>query len=420
MQSVFSNVYGTKDFDKNNITKAAEYTKLIKGLRVIGDSTFHETSLFVPADTAYQESIQKSLKPFKSVRHVVLVGIGGSSLGTEAVYHALKSDKTPKLYVVDSIEDGLVEGVVKEVSATALPKDIVVVVVSKSGNTTETVLNATRTLELLTKKYGDEIMKQVIFVGNAGTALMDACALRGATTIPMPEVVGGRYSVLTAVGIVPLSLLGFDIKGLREGALEALTDANLKQIEKRALTLATLATHGVHTVNFFTFTKRLSSMGYWYRQLLAESIGKRVQRGGNAFKYPLNPVVATSADLHSIAELYLGGYEGIYTRFVDTDEAVRGTLPKKHWLAEVVPSIVGKKVAHVKGAIREGVLKAYREGKLPYESITLSKVSSREVGFLLSSLMAEVMYLGYIFEIDPFTQPSVELYKKHTRTALQK
>ncbi|MCR4285624.1 MAG: hypothetical protein NUW00_01885 [Candidatus Kaiserbacteria bacterium] len=419
MQSDFSNTYSQKHFEAEALVRSREYTKFIKGLRKMTDYTLHEASLFVPGDTEYQVYIQSSLKPFKNVKHVVLVGIGGSSLGTEAVYHALRTEKTPELHVIDSIEHDSIQHFSSLIKSTAL-NEIAVVILSKSGNTTETVLNATLVTELLVKRYGKDAVSRIIYVGNAETPLMKACEARGILTIAMPEIVGGRYSVFTAVGMVPLTLLKFDVSAMREGALSALTDANLKLIEKRAHTLVQHAKNGVHTVNFFTFTKRLSQIGYWYRQLLAESIGKGKTRAGEPFCNQLNPVVTTSADLHSIAELYLGGYKGIYTRFVSMRDAEAGTLPKKHWLTENVPSLLGKKVSAVTSAIQTGVLSAYREQKLPYESITLSTISPSEVGFLLSSLMCEVMYLGYIFEINPFEQPSVELYKKHTRTALQK
>lgn len=419
MQSVFSNTYSQKHFEAEALVRSREYTKFIKGLRKMTDYTLHEASLFVPGDIEYQAYIQSALKPFKNVKHVVLVGIGGSSLGTEAVYHALRTEKTPELHVIDSIEHDSIQHLASLFKSTAL-NEIAVVMLSKSGNTTETVLNATLVTELLVKRYGKDAVSRIIYVGNAETPLMKACEAKGILTIAMPEIVGGRYSVFTAVGVVPLTLLKFDVTAMRAGALSALTDANLKLIEKRANTLAHHAKNGVHTVNFFTFTKRLSQVGYWYRQLLAESVGKGKTRAGEVFSNQLNPVVTTSADLHSIAELYLGGYKGIYTRFISIAEASSGVLPKKHWLTENVPSLLGKKVSEVTSAIQTGVQSAYREQRLPYESITLSAVSPNEVGFLLSSLMCEVMYLGYIFEINPFEQPSVELYKKHTRTALQK
>ena len=419
MQSDFSNTYTQKHFEAEAVARSREYTKFITGLGKMNDYSFHEASLFVPGDTEYQSHIQSSLKPFKNVKHVVLVGIGGSSLGTEAVYHALKTEKTPELHVIDSIEHDSTQRLSSLVKSTAL-NEIAVVILSKSGNTTETVLNATFVAELLTKQYGKDAVSRILYVGNAETPLMKACEAKGILTIAIPEIIGGRYSVFAAVGMVPLTLLKFDVTAMRKGALSALTDANLKLIEKRANILAQHAKRGVHTVNFFTFTKRLAQIGYWYRQLLAESVGKGKTRNGEPFCNQLNPVVTTSADLHSIAELYLGGYKGIYTRFLSTGDAHPGTLPKKHWLTENVPSLLGKKVSEVTSAIRTGVLSAYREQKLPYESITLSAISPSEVGFLLSSLMCEVMYLGYIFEIDPFIQPSVELYKKHTRTALQK
>ena len=421
MQSVFSNTYQSKDFSEVTKTRIREYTTLVKKLRKVNDYEIHEASLFVPGDSAYQAHIQSELKSYKHVKHVVLVGIGGSSLGTEAVYHALKTEKSPILHVIDSIDEDGLKQFKTLVTSVSTVEDIVVVVLSKSGNTTETVLNATLVVDAFVKRFAQKAYAQIICVGNPETTLMNVCSQKGIRTIVMPEIIGGRYSVFTAIGMVPLTLLKIDVANLCKGALSALTDTHLKAIEKRSATLASHAElGGVHTVKFFTFSKRLTLIGYWYRQLLAESVGKRVTDAGTPFTHPLNPVVTTSADLHSIAELYLGGYTGIYTRFVSASSKATTSVPKKHWLGGVVPSILGKKVTAVTSAIQEGVLRAYREQKLPYEHVELTEVTPYEIGFLLSSLMAEVMYLGYIFDIDPFTQPSVELYKKHTRTALQK
>jgi glucose-6-phosphate isomerase len=217
---------------------------------------------------------------------------------------------------------------------------------------------------------------------------------------------------------VPLSLLGIDITALRAGAVASLKSENVAQIAEQAVTLALHAEDGMHTVNFFTFNKRLEVCGLWYRQLLAESIGKTVTKKGDRFSHHLLPVVSSGADLHSMSELYLGGYKNMYTRFVTHADSSSYTVPSHHWMIEHVPFLAGKNIIDANDAIINGVLQAYDDQKLPYSRITLTESSAFEIGFLLSSFMYEMMCLAHLLDIDPFHQPSVELYKKHTRALL--
>lgn len=205
---------------------------------------------------------------------------------------------------------------------------------------------------------------------------------------------------------------------LLKGAQSAVTKQSFEDIEASSVTLALHAFSGTHTVNFFTFNKRLRSVGLWYRQLLAESIGKSTTKSGTPFTHQLLPVVSTSADLHSSAELYLGGYTGMYTHFIYYNERSTTRIPQSHWMLDHMPILKGKKADTVKDIITEGVLHAYNDQLLPYRYTKMEKCTEYEVGFLLVSLMAEVMYLGYLFNIDAFDQPSVEFYKKYVRAEL--
>lgn len=398
--------------------KVTSYTNKLAKLGKKNDYTQHESSLFIAGDTKYQRTLVKALLPYKRVKQVILVGIGGSSLGAEAVYRALAYKTGPTLTVLDSVDResiGALELLLKRIDT---PSDVVLVVVSKSGSTTETMMNAVKVLEVCEKKFDARFRKQVVFIGDADTAFIKIGKKMKVLCLAIPNAIGGRYSVFTAAGLVPLMLLGIDVQSLREGALDAVSKKELKQRAQSALTLALHAEAGVHTVNFFTFNKRLEVMGYWYRQLLAESIGKKMTTKGTTFSHQLLPVVSTSVDLHSMAQLYLGGYKNIFTHFIYYNEHQPFHVLTAHWLLEHVPFLAGKTFDEVNDAIVHGVRRAYTDQNLTYQYTELSKCTAYEVGFLLSSLMCETMYLGHLLNVDPFDQPSVELYKKHTRKAL--
>ncbi len=398
--------------------KAQAYTRKISKISKKNDYSAHESALFVANDRTYQNSLKKVLVPYRGIKHVILVGIGGSSLGTEAVYQALAYKTSPTLSVIDSVDKEQLKKLEILIGTIQSQTHVALVVVSKSGTTTETMLNAVKVIEICEKKFDNTFNTRVIFIGDKGTAFLKIGKKRKVLCLTLPNAIGGRFSIFTAVGIVPLTLLGIDIESLREGATDALTKKNIKQIELSATTLAVHAEEGVHTVNFFTFNKRLTLCGQWYRQLLAESIGKNMTTKGTSFSHQLLPIVSLSADLHSMAQLYLGGYKNMYTNFVHYNEHQPFHVLSSHWLLEHVPFLGGKKFDDVAGAIQKGVLQAYDDQKLPYRNTELPKCTAYEVGFLLSSLMYEVMCLAYLLDINAFDQPSVELYKKHTRSLL--
>lgn len=418
MQSTFHNSTFPKDLVKEVTKKARVYTGKIEKVQASGIFERSESSLCIAGDVAYQKDIKKKLARFTRTKHVILVAIGGSMQGAQAVYDACVHKDIPRFNIVDSIEEKYMEDMERIISATNDARDIVLVVASKSGSTTETMLNALHIIALWEKKFGEAFLKQVVFIGNEGTPFLEAGAKKDILCFTLPHSIGGRFSVFSAVGIVPLTLLGINIPQLLKGALDAVKKESLIQIEESAVTLALHAYSGVHTVNFFSFNRRLRSCGLWYRQLLAESIGKNTTKGETPFTHQLLPIVSTSADLHSSAELYLGGYAGIYTHFIYYTERTSTRMPQAHWMLEHMPILKSKKAAGVKDIITEGVLHAYNDQMLPYRYTKMDKCTEYEVGFLLASLMAEVMYLGYLFNIDTFDQPSVEFYKKYVRAEL--
>lgn len=398
--------------------KISKYSEKLLSSAQKNEYLIHESSLAISGDAAYQRAIAKALIPFRGVSHVVLVGIGGSSLGTEAVYHALKTDSSPTLTVLDTIDAESITQWSAILRKCKDPAQIVVVVISKSGSTTETITNASKVIEMGENKFGDAFCKHVIFVADKESEFYKVGKKKKILCFSFPSIIGGRYSVFTAVGMVPLTLLGIDIQALRDGANASCTKEEVSATASRAATLALHAAEGFHTVNLFTFNERLHTIGLWYRQLLAESVGKQTTKKRAPFAHPLLPIVSTKADLHSMTELYLGGYKNMYTHFLSYPENKSFSVSGSHWLVNHMPFLKEKRSNAINDAIKTGVIQAYEDQKLPYRITEMESLSAYEVGKLLNALMIEVMCLAYALDIDPFNQPSVELYKKHTRATL--
>lgn len=419
MRSIERNISVPPEAQKRLVEKAHRYSQNVARIVTKKDYTKPESALAVAGDDVYQSDVLKKIEHLRGAGNIILIGIGGSSLGTEAVYEALAMHTHPRLLVLDGIDAegrNTLENFIRDIGSQ---NEFTMIVVSKSGTTTETLTNAVMALEVCEEKFGKHIHERVVFVGTEDTDFFKIGTKKKVITVAFPPSIGGRYSVFTAVGMVPLTLLGIDVISLREGAVAALSKENRSQIVEHAVSLVGLAMGGVHTVNFFTFNKRLRLLGFWYRQLLAESIGKRMTTDGTTFAHQLLPTVATDVDLHSMVQLYLGGYTGMYTHFVYGDVESEHHILSDSYLLKHVPMLVGHTPVEINNAIRDGVLKAYDDQKLPYRFTELPKISAYEIGFVLSSLMFEVMCIGDLFDVDAFTQPSVELYKQHARELLE-
>lgn len=413
----------TEPAEKNRVRalsrKAEAYVANVKAVAQSKAYTAPESSLAIAGDTKYQNMVAKKIAHLTGVEHVVLIGIGGSSLATEALYEALERTTAKNLYVLDAIEPDTFDELEVFFEHIEDPKSVALVVITKSGTTTETLVNAAHTLDLGIARFGDAFLAQTVFVGTEGSEFMKLGKKKKVVCVPFPEVIGGRYSVFTAVGMVPLMLLGINTKALAQGAKSALNDELVVETVARSIAVVNAMEQGTHTLNFFTFNRELERLGFWYRQLLAESIGKPTTKKKKPFTGQLLPIVSTSVDLHSMAQLYLGGYRGMFTHFVFDGTHECAHSPKEHWLLAAAPHLTQHTPCAVKQAIRNGVLAAYRDASLAFATTELESITPTELGVFMGTAMLEVMLIAHLVDVNAFDQPQVELYKKHTHALLQ-
>lgn len=234
--------------------------------------------------------------------------------------------------------------------------------------------------------------------------------------LAIPKIVGGRYSVFSAVGLFPLGMMNVAIEQLCTGAESVIDscigagDTNIAAV--RAVLLFAQYKKNIPIHDLFLFSVDLKSIGRWYRQLMAESLGK----DGKG----LMPTISIgSTDLHSMAQLYLGGPNNRFTTFVTIEKSKSNiVLPTFDDFEKLVANIQGIPVSSIMQAIFNSVYTVYKKQQLPFCSITLPEKSAFYVGQLLQTMMMEIMYLGFLFGVNPFDQPHVQLYKKETRKLL--
>ena len=401
-----------------------------------------EAALLVPDDEVHAARAYEAAEALRapSLRYIAVVGIGGSNAGTRAVYDALggfyaaqfpdlRGAAAPRMVFFDTVDAHALARGTALIDALESPEEIAVIVVSKSGNTTETLFNAEVLLAALRRKFGAAGKGRVAVITEEQSPLFQAARSFGVRTVPHPSNVGGRYSVFTAVGLVPLALAGCDTESLRRGAREALGALAGREEDDSAHVSACYLygayAAGYRILDFFTFSPALESTGKWYRQLVGESLGKARNVRGEAIAAGFTPTVSVgSTDLHSVGQLYLGGPKDKVTSFVivEEEEGAVARIPPEG--GRIFPAAVKMITAHtasdVSRALFTGIRGAYRAREVPHCTWHLPRRDARTVGVLLQTLMLQVMYLGSLLEVNAFDQPDVERYKEIARVALEK
>lgn len=383
------------------------------------DLTVPEASLVLPFLDA-RADIRRAKERFGNLKHLFVVGIGGSSLGIEAVASAFPYSTTAALTVFDTLSVARIAHALSELKQRALSKDdIAICIISKSGSTTETITNAALLLSKLEAHYGESLALRAMVITDKDSAL-DVCAQQnGYAIFYIPHAVGGRFSVFSAAGVIPLSLMGIDVSALLSGAketIERILDEGGETVLK-ARAIASFHEHGITTLDTFVFDSRLFAYALWRRQLLAESLGKSEDIVGTRGIYGPLPTASQVGDLHSVAQLYLSGARGIHTDFVTFEIYDDAPLPE-HPLLAIIPALQGKHTTDISRALQSGVLETYEQQKLSFSEYQLAKLSLYELGALMATNMLETMYVAKLLHLNAFDQPNVELYKKNMREHL--
>lgn len=400
---------------ERDVKKLQKYREHVATVIADHDASQPEYALSHLADPKMYDVLTEIKKDFKGVKHVIVVGVGGSNLGVEAIHDVLQSNG-PVLHTLDTIAPYQIERLLDELKSVRSAKQIAVCVISKSGNTAETLVNAGVLLSALEGKFKKAIYKQTLFIGNAETDFMKTGKRLGARCVAMPDIVGGRFSVGTEVGFVPLTLLGHDVDAIMTGMLDASGEEFEPVAANEAAKLHAYINKKYTHYNFFAFEPRLYKLGAWYRQLFAESIGKATTRGGKEISKGFVPSISTAVELHSVGQLYMSGFSYVYTDFVSFDDDQSDQKIPKKGLTKTYGSHTMQDVAT---AIYGGVIGAYQEQELPYRATIFTEDLAYSLGVFMGIRMLEVMYLAELMDINAFDQPSVELYKKKTREILK-
>ncbi len=361
----------------------------------------------------------------KSCDVLVVIGIGGSYLGARAVIEYLKSPNynltrkdAPAIYFAGN---SISADSLNEVLALCEGKDICVNVISKSGTTTEPAVAFRVFRSLLEEKYGKEGARERIFVttDRAKGTLKKFSADAGYETFVVPDDVGGRFSVLTAVGLLPIAVAGIDIQKLMEGAAaasHAYTDADLNQNDcyKYAAIRNLLLRRGKNIEILVSYEPFSAMFNEWWKQLYGESEGK----DGKGI-YPASVIFST--DLHSMGQFIQDGSRIMFETVIDiADTGAEFQIPSDPHNIDGLNFLSGMELDAVKKTAMQGTVLAHVDGGVPNIIIEVSERNEFVLGELLYFFELACAISGYVLAVNPFDQPGVESYKKNMFALLGK
>ena len=392
-----------------------------------------ESALFLPKDAGILAEARRLAEQYAGaqLQCVIVIGIGGSNLGTKAVYDALRGaydparPQLPKLFFLDTLSEEALRALYELLEARVRHSDQVLInIVSKSGTTVESVANFELLYQTLAKRFPD-IASRVIATTDRDSALWKKGKERGFGILEIPAPVGGRFSVFSAVGLFPLLVAGIDVEEFCRGGGEMLDrvlsrDRATNDAIKSSEEIFAAQKSGCVMLNLFFFHPELESLGKWERQLVAESLGKEKDLTGRVVHAGITPIVSiASADLHSMAQLYFGGPRDKVTLLVHANNSVGERILEGGPLVGLVPALAEKSSGEIMEAIYQGVTAAYKAHELPHIEIELPEISAYTLGGYMEWRMATVMYLAKLMNVNAFDQPNVEDYKKVTRAMLE-
>ncbi len=373
--------------------------------------------------------------------HVLVLGIGGSALGTKALLNALRRpgwnewddegrDFFPRLSILENVDPTSVAATLERID----PRRVLVNVISKSGGTAETMAQYLVVRRWLEEALGAAASRHLVFTTDPTRgALRELAQKERIATLDVPPDVGGRFSVLSPVGLLPAALVGIDIEGLLAGARQAVQRSDADDLLQNPAALyaglhwAADTDLGARIHVLMPYTDRLRELSEWYRQLWAGSLGKRVDRKGNMIHTGPTPVGAVGAtDQHSQVQLFMEGpFDKVITFAVVDELGLDVTIPGEAdggGSASGLPADLQYLQGHTLGELLRAEYDATSAalGQMGRMSCTLRlpDLTAATIGETIMFFQLATGYAGAWYGIDPFDQPGVELGKRLTYAAM--
>lgn len=403
----------------------------VKARRADGEYGFYDLAEQGPAIRSINEFASGVGQAFD---HVLVLGIGGSALGARALLTALRApawnelddegrDFYPRLTILDNVDPMSVRSALARID----PRRVLVNVVSKSGATAETMAQYLVVRAWLEEALGPAAARHFVFTTDPERGVLREIARReGIASVDVPPPVGGRFSVLSPVGLLPAALVGIDIGALLTGAERALRNAEAPDLlANRAALHAALhwaadTWLGARINVLMPYCDRLRDVSEWYRQLWAESLGKRADRRGSAVFAGPTPVGAVGAtDQHSQVQLFMEGpFDKVLTLVAVDDPGGDLVIPERPGLSAELGYLAGRTMNELLTAECRATSEALATAGRMHMRLRLQAINEESIGELLMYYQLATGFAGAWYGVNPFDQPGVELGKLLTFAAM--
>ena len=403
-------MFRKKDFFGNFSFKSQKFNKNLKEAKKVlnlleSDIKNYNIPLLESYKKEYQfDFSQATINKFYKYKNIIIVGMGGSILGAKTIYSFLKKKIKKEVFFFDNLDENLHINFNKIKNL----KNSCFIIVSKSGNTLETITN-------FGIFFSKSLLKNklIIITETQDNALSNIANKLNAEIIEHKDFIGGRYSVLSEVGMFPAALMGLDIYQFKNLA-QLIKNKNFAScLIKNVASIYTLNLEGKKNSIFLNYDSSLNNLAYWYQQLSCESLGKK----GHGITVNLSPV---PRDHHSLLQLYLDGPKDKFFTFFNSSSKKDKFIVSQKAIPNSMKFLKNKKLGSIIKAQSNATKKIFSANKIPFRQFTFNKNNEKELGIIFTFFVLETILLARLMKINPFDQPAVEMVKIETRKILSK
>ena len=395
------------NFFKNYFINSKKYSQNLKKTKKIFNHFLLDLkNNQIPLLESYEKSYEfdfsmTTVKKFSKYKNIVVIGMGGSILGTKSIYSFFKEKIKKEVFFFDNLDLNSKYKKIKNL------KNACFIIVSKSGNTLETIAN-------LGAVFSKNLLKNklIIITEIKDNALMSIANKYHAEVIAHKEFIGGRYSVLSETGMFPAALMGLNVMKFKN-LKELIKNKNfVTSLIQNVAAIYTLNLKGINNSIILNYESSLDDLGYWYQQLIAESLGKEGKG--------INPMLSFGPkDHHSLLQLYLDGPKDKFFTFFNSSKKESKFKINQNIIPNDMGFLRNKNLKFIINAQCNAVKNVFRLKKIPFRQITFNKKNEEELGEIFTFFVLETILLSRLMNINPFDQPAVEQIKIETKRFLR-
>ncbi len=398
------------NFFKNYFTSSFKYNNSLKRTKKAFNSLLIDLqNNQIPFLQSYEKSYEYNfsnlmVKKFSKSKNIFIIGMGGSILGTKSIYSFLKKKIKKNVFFFDNLDLNLISKYKK----TKNINNSCFLVVSKSGNTLETLSN-------LGAIFSKKILKNklVIITEISDNALMSIATKYQAEIIEHKEFIGGRYSVLSETGMYPAALMGLNLMKFKNLNRLMKNKNFVNSLIQNVASIFTLISKGIKNSVILNYDSDLTDLGYWYQQLVAESLGKKGKG--------INPFLSFGPkDHHSLLQLYLDGPKDKFFTFLNSSSKSENKLKiSTNFISNNMDFLNNKKLKFIIDSQCNATKNIFHSKKIPFRQILFDRKDENQLGEIFTFFVLETILLSRLMNVNPFDQPAVEQVKIKTKEFLK-